>query len=329
LQEIQRSVHGPFFMSERLHKFDVMVFWYEEYLQLNNYRPRTIKDYAHELSFFRRFLEEETQVKDIDEITRETLDHYQAFLHGRKINTVTLGNKLSVVCFFFRRLYEENKLYHNPAEHIILPKRTRKLVSGLLTEEEVRRIFDYYARPPKFTHEQDRYHFLRDRCILEVLYGCGLRKGEMARLIVDDIDFDGGIIIVREGKGGHDRLVPIGEAGLTALCEYLHAARPKMNIHNRQEIFLNRFGHPMGEAGFLYIVKEAAKRASISKRITVHGFRHSCATHMLNKGADIRYVQELLGHKSLNTTQRYTHLSIRELKEAHHKYHPREREGDV
>jgi integrase/recombinase XerD len=202
-------------------------------------------------------------------------------------------------------------------------------VSGLLTEEEVNRIFDYYTGVPICRRPREDAHFFRDHAILEVLYGCGLRNGEMEKLSVEDISFDNGTVTVRDGKGGHGRLVPIGEAGLQALRRYLHTARPKLNVHNKPELFLNRFGYPMGEAGFLYIVKEAAKKAGINKRITVHGFRHSCATHMLNKGADIRYVQELLGHKSLNTTQHYTHLSIKDLKEAHHKYHPRERESDV
>jgi site-specific recombinase XerD len=272
---------------------------------------------------------EETDVTDIDKITKETVDGYHSFLFRRHQNSVTIINKLGIVCFFFRCLYEENKQYCNPSEHIVLPKRSRKLAAGLLTEEEMKRIFDYFESEPKFKYQQDYFNFLRDHAIFEVLYGCGLRNGEMEKLLVDNIDFEHGTIAVLDGKGGHSRLVPIGETGLEALRKYLHIVRSKMNTHNRQELFLNRFGLPMGKEGFRYIVKETAKKVGIDKRITVHGFRHTCATHMLNKGADIRYVQELLGHKCLDTTQWYTHLSIRDLKEVHQKYHPREREHGV
>lgn len=315
-------------MGNRLHKFDVLVSWYMEYLQLNHYRLKTISSYKKVLSLFRRFLKDETEVQDIDDITREIMDNYNSYLFQKHNSSVTIGNKLGIACFFFRCLYEENKQYTNPAEHIILPKHSRKLAKGLLSEDEINRIFAYYSSEPTFKYQQDYHHHLRDHAILEVLYGCGLRNGEIEKLTVDDIDFDNGTVVVKEGKGGHSRLVPIGESGLEALRRYLHTARPQLNHHNKSELFLNRFGHPMGEAGFLYIVKEAAKKVGINKRITVHGFRHSCATHMLNKGADIRFVQELLGHRSLNTTQWYTHLSIKELKEAHKKYHPREIEGE-
>ena len=316
----------------KFHKLDILISWYKEYLLLKNYRERTIKEYLFQLSFFRRYLKEETDVNDINEINRQTITNYQSKIYQSGITMQTLSTKLTAIKSFFQTLYTENKLYINPAEDITLPKCRVSYGTGLLTEEEINRIFEYFEnysvkiRDIKIETTQSYMLHLRNHAIVELLYTTGIRKEEMIKLQIDDIDFTENILRVREGKGGKGRLVPIGEPSIQTLKRYLKESRPYLNNNQNNTLFLNSRGNILDRYGYLLVVKQAAEKAGIKKRVTVHGIRHSCATHMLNNGADIRYIQELLGHTNLATTEQYTHLSIKDLKKAHSKYHPREKD---
>jgi integrase/recombinase XerD len=160
-----------------------------------------------------------------------------------------------------------------------------------------------------------------------VFYSAGLRKAELIRLHLDDVNYDDGLIMVRDGKGGKDRVVPVGEKSLEALRRYVRVARPLLVTGDTPLLFVSIKGDALGEVGVIESVKRTVEAAGVTRKVNPHAIRHCCATHMLNHGADIRYVQEFLGHASLSSTQVYTHVSIGKLKETHRRCHPREQAG--
>jgi site-specific recombinase XerD len=198
-----------------------------------------------------------------------------------------------------------------------------------MSEEDTARIFDWLeetAARLKPTRPTEAVK-VRDHAIFEVFYSAGLRKSELICLQLDDISYDDGVIMVREGKGGKDRVVPVGTRSLEALRRYVRLARSILVHGETSLLFLSIKGCALGEVGVIESVKRTAKAAGITRNISPYAVRHTCATHMLNRGADIRYVQEFLGHESLSTTQVYTHVSIDKLKETHRNCHPREQSG--
>lgn len=312
----------------RLHHFDVLTAWYREYMSVNGYRPRTIRDYGFELSFFRRFLFEKTELADIDELTPEIVRDYATYLYDRNVTATTIHHKLSALNSFFGAAYEEKKLYADYRDYINLPRVNKKLPANMLSEEETKRVFDHLEAAtdnlPVKTAEDAV--LLRDRAIFEVLYSTAIRRNELTGLVLADIDYDGGLLLIRSGKGGKDRIVPIGKTALEAVRRYVAEARPILAAKENETLFVNRkFGTRLGDYTVRECVMKVAKAAGLEKHVRVHGMRHTCATHLLNNGADIRYVQELLGHASLSSTQVYTHVSINKLKETHKKFHPREK----
>lgn len=311
--------------GKRLHRFDVVAAWYREHLSIHNYRHRTIKDYCFELSFFRRWLQEQTDTADIDDIESKTLHDYAAHLHDLQRAPKTIHHKLAALSNFFGAVYEEKKLYADMRKHITLPRLSKKLPGGLLTEEETKRCFDYLesATDSLRVHTLGDAVLLRDRAVFEVLYSTAMRREEVKKIKPGDIDFDNGLVFT-EGKGGKDRVVPVGKKCLEAIRHYLNESRPFMAAADCMELFVTRRGYGMGDYTIRQAVINVTHTAGIQRHIKVHAMRHTCATHMLNSGADIRYVQEMLGHASLSSTQVYTHVSIGKLKETHKKHHPRE-----
>lgn len=312
----------------RLHHFDVLCAWYREYMSVSNYRPRTISDYAFELSFFRRFLHDKTELPDIDDLTPEILRDYCAYLYDRNVTTTTIHHKLSALISFFGAVYEKKKLYADYRGYINLPRVNKKLPVNMLTEEEIKKVFDYLEAATdnlQIKTVEDAI-LLRDRAIFEVLYSTGIRRNEIIGLMLGDIDYHAGLVFIRQGKGGKDRVVPIGKTALDVVRRYVTEARSLMAAKGIEVLFVNRkSGRSLGAYTIRESVMNVAKAAGLSKHVKVHAMRHTCATHLLNNGADIRYVQELLGHTSLSSTQVYTHVSINKLKETHNKYHPREK----
>lgn len=313
--------------NQRLHRFTVLAAWFREHLAINNYRPRTLEDYAFELSFFRRWIEENTDTVDIDDFSPSILHDYAAGLYARSLEAGSINHKLSVLKSFFDSLYEHNKLYIDLGRHISLPKASRSLPKNILGEREMSRVFACLESTAGKLKVTKRAHavVVRDHALMEVLYSTAMRKTELIELMLDDINYADCLIHVR-GKGGKHRVVPIGVVSLAVLRRYIRDARGVLTSRDIGNVFVTLRGGPMGEMAVLDSVKRVVAGAGITRKVTVHSIRHSSATHMLNRGADIRYVQELLGHESVSTTQIYTHVSISNLKQTHARYHPGERE---
>jgi site-specific recombinase XerD len=312
---------------QHFHQYKVLSEWYLQHLQITNNSPLTIKTYRFEIRYFRRYLEELTDVEDIEQIDKNTLAGYSAWLFSRGLTTRTISNKLGALASFFRTLYDENKVYLDLSRSIVLPRHGLKLPTNTLTEQEAEMLFE---RLEDSTADRSCPVLLRDRVMVELLYGTGIRRGELAKLRISDINMSEGLLVIRDGKGKKDRVVPVGSKCITALDEYIDYGRPKLATGESGEVLLlNRWGKQFEPNGLGERMAAILKRAGIKRRIRLHDIRHTCATHMLNRGADIRYVQELLGHSCLSSTQIYTHVSIKKLQETHRKYHPREQNGFI
>jgi len=240
-----------------------------------------------------------------------------AYLSERKLKRNSIIRKISAVRSFFNYLLDEEIISENPFEFINMPKK-EKILPRFLTEEEMKKLIDY-NNPEGIESEEDKKYFFRDFAILELIYSSGLRRSEVSSLNIGDIDFISGFVRVI-GKGSKERVVPVGDKALSALKKYL-----EMRNDNKfsSPLFLNHLNKRLTDAGIALILKKMAKRARFARDINPHAIRHSFATHLLNKGCDLRALQEMLGHKNLSTTQIYTHISIDRLKEVYDKAHPR------
>ncbi|MBI5144749.1 MAG: tyrosine recombinase XerC [Candidatus Omnitrophica bacterium] len=275
------------------------------YLEIEkNYSPHTILNYKLDLQDFKKFLGE----APLEKVDYLTLRKYLACLKEKNFKSRTLGRHLSTLRSFFKFLTREGYLKDNPTLSLSSPK-LEKHLPVFLTEGEVTKLIE--AAIPK--NELG----LRNRAVLETFYSTGMRISELVGLNTDDIDFISGVVKVM-GKGKKERLLPIGEHAISAIRHYLERRRKKM-----RELFLNKNGHRITDRGIRGVVAKYIRLASIRQGVSPHTLRHSFATHLLNRGADLRSVQELLGHANLSTTQIYTHLTTERLKSVYDKAHPR------
>ena len=272
-----------------------------------NYSKHTLLNYRLDLADFNKFLGE-TPIEKIDYLT---LRKYLALLKEKNLGTRTVLRHLSSLRSFFKFLTREGHLKTNPILILSSPKPDKHLPQ-FLTEEEVNRLIS-----STFSGKKIEERALRDRAILETFYSTGIRISELVGLSIDDIDFIGGIVKVL-GKGKKERIVPIGEVALTSIRNY-HKKRKKQS----DAVFLNKNGKRITDRGVRGIFDKYIHLASIREGISPHTLRHSFATHLLNRGADLRSVQELLGHANLSSTQIYTHLTTDRLKSVYDKAHPR------
>jgi integrase/recombinase XerC len=227
----------------------------------------------------------------------------------------TIARKLSALRSFFRFLVKRGVIRRNPAEMVLTPKRGRP-VPNYLPVDETFRLLDGL--------KGDSVLALRNRAILETLYSAGLRVGELVGIDVGDVDFDKGLVRVL-GKGNKERLSPVGNKALSRIRAYLDLRRQGKTTDDagHEPLFLNRLGGRLTARSVARLLDKAIRQLGLMRPVTPHGLRHTFATHMLDAGADLRMVQELLGHASLTTTQRYTHVSIDRLMEVYDKTHPR------
>jgi integrase/recombinase XerD len=297
---------------------------YMERLQVLNFAKRTIEGRRYALFKFFRFLGE-MGVPDIAAVTGSLVRDYQTHLHeesnrqGEANTAGTQNNNLKVAKLFFRFLKEEDYLARDPSRDIPYAKVPKRLPRSILTKQEVRKLL----RAPD-THSLMGY---RDRAMLEVFYSTGLRNSELGALKVEDMDTVEGFVRVNLGKGGKDRVVPLGKIACRYVENYIKAVRPHMVRDPACSwLFLSLRGTPMSRTVIAQTVRRCAKKARLGKPVTAHSLRHTCATQMMRNKANLRHIQELLGHACLTTTQVYTSVTIADLKEAHQKYHPRERE---
>ena len=255
------------------------------------------------------------------DITLPILERYQAYLfHYRKRNGDPLGyisqrSRLIPLKTFFQWLARARHLLYNPASEMQLPKPPKKLPHHVLTLAEVDAIL---AQTDINTPAG-----LRDRAMLELLYSTGVRRMEVARLKCYDVDLELGSVFVREGKGRRDRFIPIGARACAWIARYLSDVRPLLVMEpDEGSLFLADYGAPLNRNAAGGITRRYIERAGFTFPGSCHLFRHACATHMLENGADIRYIQALLGHAKLTTTEIYTQVSIQKLKQIHSATHP-------
>ena len=314
------------------------------------FSKRTIPSYAQHVAVFLDWLEKETDVGDLGEVTPEVLSSYQTALLGMerkrpgkrkatepksasevpatapsepaaaggRLSTSTQHARLSALRSFFGFLAREGKLLVDPAASLVLPKKRRSLPRSLLTPKEALKLVESIETKTPMGH--------RDRAVVEVLYATGIRNAELRGLTLADFDAEAGTLFVRAGKGGKDRVLPLGPVVTAIVSDYVQLARPKLAKRSGvTSLFVSNHGWPLWPASVVRIVDLAARRAGLQKTVRPHRLRHACATHMLQGGADVRHIQRLLGHSSLSTTEVYTRVEIGDLKAVHKRFHPRER----
>lgn len=269
--------------------------------------PHTLRSYAADLSEFTRFLAEE-KIGGWEAADTRAVRAHLARLHQRRLSKATIARKLAAVRSCFRFLARRGSLDGNPARQVRSPRLGRKLPS-FLPKDEATALLDAAPEPSAAG--------ARDRALLELLYASGLRVAECCGLDLDDLD-EGRRTVRVLGKGDKERVVPVGDTALEALAAYL-----AMRGRRRGPIFLNARGGRLTPRSAHRIVQRRARRAGLTQRVTPHTLRHSFATHMLGEGADLRLIQELLGHSRLSTTQRYTHVSPEHLMRVYDRAHPR------
>ena len=269
-----------------------------------NYSPNTITNYRLDLEDFKAFLGE-INIESVDYLT---LRKYLASLKEKNLTSRSMGRKLSTLRSFFKFLTREGLLKSNPILVLSSPKMEKHLPQ-FLTEAETRRLIESAAPINERT--------LRDRAILETFYSTGIRISELVGLNTEDLDFIGGIVKVM-GKGKKERIAPIGDHAIQAIREYLDKRKKQS-----EAVFLNKSGKRISDRGVRNIVEKYIRLASLKQGVSPHTLRHSFATHLLDRGADLRSVQELLGHVNLSSTQIYTHLTTERLKSVYDKAHPR------
>ncbi|MDD3295962.1 MAG: tyrosine recombinase XerC [Candidatus Omnitrophica bacterium] len=272
-----------------------------------NYSPYTAVYYRADLKKLEDFLNSRS-VTDIQNIDYFILRKFLSVLNEEQIKKRTVSRKISTFKSFFKFLMRESIIKSNPAASLLYP-RMEKPLPKFLTENEVKKILDMPTGEGLLQ--------LRDKAIMEFLYSTGARVSEMVSLKAEEVDLIGGIVKVK-GKGRKERLLPLGEPAILSIKRYLD----KRNDTNRA-LFINKRGGALTDRGVRNIIDKYISKTALLLKASPHTFRHSFATHLLNRGADLRSVQELLGHSSIATTQVYTHLTIDSLKNVYQKAHPR------
>lgn len=294
---------------------------FQVYLEVErNVSVHTRKAYIADIQEFTRFLHSNGFIKKTDEIIKmepETIRAYLGYLYRQKVKKVTVNRKVSSLRAFCKYALRTGKIKNNPAEMVQTPK-IEKYIPTFLSVDETFQLLD--AQGGKSSLD------LRSRAMMELFYSSGLRLSELAGLNVMDIDFNQQLVKVR-GKGKKERIVPVGKTALQAVKEYLeNTGELRRNFDAdvfKNPLFLNVRGKRITTRSIARIVNEAASKSGIGRKISPHALRHSFATHLLNAGADLRSIQELLGHESLSTTQKYTAVNINHMMEVYDKAHPR------
>ena len=302
---------------------DGLAAWITRYIEMQAVRglsALTVRAYRHDLVVFHGWCVERG-LEHPREISKPIVERYQRYLfHYRKKNGAPLSLQRQIVMLarvnaLFRYLVRHNRILANPASDLELPRVPLRTLPDVLTIEEVESILAAF--------DLDDPAGVLGRTMVEVLYSTGIRRAELCRLSVFDIDVGRGGLHVRRGKGGKSRMVPIGERALAWVRRYVDTVRPQL-VGDPAEtaLFINERGVPVNAHGLGDRVDQAKRRAGVNKRGACHLLRHTAATLMLEHGADLRYIQEMLGHATISTTQIYTHVSIGKLKAIHAATHP-------
>lgn len=290
-------------------KLSELIIEFLRYLLIDKgYSNNTIESYKRDLEKFLEF----NKNKDINNISNDDLKKYIKNLNKIGLNEKSIARNISSLKSFYKFLVIEKYINNNPSDALFLPK-VKKSLPNILTEEEVLKLLDI-----KLT---DNFSY-RNKAMLELMYATGLRVSELINLKLQDIDLNQDIIRTF-GKGSKERIIPIGDYSKEYLEKYILEYRGSMlKKENSEYLFLNNHGKKMTRQGFFKIIKKIAKEKGINKELSPHTLRHSFASHLLKYGADLRTIQELLGHSDISTTQIYTHITNEELKKNYNDYHP-------
>nr|WP_188622326.1 tyrosine recombinase XerC [Caldalkalibacillus thermarum] len=293
---------------------ETMLQAFVDYLQLEkNASPYTLRYYVQDIEDFTRFLKQHG-VSNYAAVSYVHIRKYLSLLHDKAYARRTVSRKLSSLRSFFRFLEREGYVAVNPVKMVSTPKLEKKLPQFFFCAE-MEQLFQAADRSSPLG--------LRNLAILETLYATGVRVSELVGLNVDDLDFELGVVLVY-GKGAKERYVPLGHYAQEALENYLREGRPLLERHPKEPaLFLNCRGRRLTDRSVRRILNQLIENTSLTQKITPHKLRHTFATHLLEGGADLRSVQELLGHVQISSTQIYTHVSNEHLRAVYHKAHPR------
>ncbi|HGE72873.1 TPA: site-specific tyrosine recombinase XerD [Candidatus Poribacteria bacterium] len=299
-------------MTQKI-KSESLIQQFTEYLLVEKgLSYNTIISYQRDLEDFAEFVEKNFENMNILEIDHHHIVKYLAYLSEKGLSSSTLDRRMDSLRTFYKFMVIERYIKSSPAE-IIEHIRSWNKLPTVLSIAEIQTLLN---KP-----DTSKPLGLRDKAILELMYASGLRVSEVVELIISDINADIGYIRCL-GKGNKERVVPVGSKALEAIRDYLKSGRPLLNPKG-EWLFVNYKGDKLTRDGIRRIIQSIAKEAGINKKISPHTLRHCFATHLLERGADLRSLQEMLGHASISTTQLYTHVNSERLKEVHSKFHPR------
>ncbi|HXM11269.1 MAG TPA: site-specific tyrosine recombinase XerC [Terriglobales bacterium] len=291
-----------------------------EWLLINNYSQDTADHARWSIADFIRWAEQRG-IEHPMEVTRPILESYQRYLYyyrkgnGQPLTFRTQHSRLTPVRRWFRWLVRNNRILHNPASDLDLPRMEKRLPKTIFSADEVERVL---ILPDIATAVG-----LRDRAMLETFYSTGVRRKELVQLKLYNVDRERATLTIRQGKGKKDRMIPIGERALAWIEKYLREARPSLAVEpDDATLFLTQYGEPFHPDAMSNLARDYIAQANLGKSGSCHTFRHTMATLMLEGGADIRYIQQMLGHADLSTTEIYTHVAIRKLQQIHAATHP-------
>lgn len=290
------------------------------HLRLHRYSPATVRSYADQLKRFGEWLSQ-ALADDLRRVTRADIDSYQAYVGGESIGVETRALRMRAVKRLFDHLVREGRLLLHPADHVVEIRSKDRLPKAVLSIKQVRQLL---AAPDLGTP-----YGVRDRALLELLYATGIRVGELEQVWLSDWERSQQTLAIRHGKGGKARMVPIGATASQWLMRYVDEVRPLLTRTRPFEraLFVVRSGTPLCAMQVRGILRAYRAQCHLRRSASPHALRHACATHLLQAGADIRAIQELLGHASLDSTAIYTRVVPVDLKAMHQRCHPSEAKG--
>ncbi len=293
----------------------VIIARFKEVLAARGYSPATVTSYSQNISLFSRWLSAKA-ITDIKQITVKVIADYQADVRQRPVAEQTKALYLRPVKRLFEYLVDSNQLLINPAEGIVETRTANRKLAPVLSRDQVKRLLE----SPNLSTTTG----IRDRAVLEVLYATAIRRGELLNLCIYDVESADKVLYIRKGKGRVQRVVPMTKAAVSYTKEYMIRIRPRWakKAPRQRRLFLANNGKAMNGSALQAVIRKYRLEAGIKMPVSAHTLRRSCATHMLRSGADIRYIQALLGHRHLKTTQVYTRVAVADLKQTHNQTHP-------
>lgn len=286
-----------------------------QYIQIERgLAHNTIESYKRDLQQYDQYVLNVEGVKEMEAITRQHIVHFLLFLKEQGRADTTIARMIASIRAFHQFALREKLVSNDPSVHVEIPQ-TAKRLPKVLSVEEVEALLEAPSSSDMFS--------IRNKALVETMYATGMRVSELLQLTLTNTHLSMGFVRCI-GKGNRERIIPLGQAAIDAIERYVADSRDKlMKKVSHDVLFVNHHGRPMTRQGFWKIIKQLAEKANIEKEITPHTLRHSFATHLLENGADLRAVQEMLGHVDISTTQIYTHVTKKRMRDVYANYHPR------